>query len=39
MKIVSITHLNTLGSKVILTLKIMDFESVVLTKVVQICEI
>jgi hypothetical protein len=34
MKIVLITHLNTFGSKVLLTLKIMDFESV--TKVVHI---
>jgi hypothetical protein len=39
MKIVFVTHLSTLGSKVILTLKIMDFESVALTKVVHICEI
>ncbi len=39
MKIVFITHLNTFGSKVFLTLKIMDFESVVLTKVVHIYEI
>jgi hypothetical protein len=36
MKIVFITHLSTFGSKVLLTLKIMDFESVVLTKVVHI---
>ncbi len=36
MKIVFITHLNTFGSKVFLTLKIMDFESVVLTKAVHI---
>jgi hypothetical protein len=36
MKIVFITHLNTFGLKVFLTLKIMDFESVVLTKVVHI---
>jgi hypothetical protein len=28
MKIVLITHLNTFGSKVFLTLKIMDFENV-----------
>jgi hypothetical protein len=28
MKIVFITHLNTFGSKVFLTLKIMDFENV-----------
>ncbi len=32
MKIVFITHLNTFGSKVFLTLKIMDFENVALTK-------
>jgi hypothetical protein len=31
-----ITHLSTFGSKVILTLKIMDFENVALTKVVHI---
>jgi hypothetical protein len=31
-----ITHLNTFGSKVLLTLKIMDFESVALIKVVHI---
>jgi hypothetical protein len=36
MKIVFITHLNTFGSKVFLTLKIMDFESVALTKIVHI---
>jgi len=36
MKIVFITHLNTFGSKMFLTLKFMDFESVVLTKVVHI---
>ncbi len=36
MKIVFITHLNTFGSKVLLTLKIIDFESVALTKVVHI---
>ncbi len=36
MKIVFITHLCTFGSKVFLTLKIMDFESVPLTKVVHI---
>jgi hypothetical protein len=35
MKIVSITHLSTFGSKVFLTLKIMDVENVVLTKVVH----
>jgi hypothetical protein len=31
-----ITHLNTFGSKVFLTLKITDFENVLLTKVVHI---
>jgi hypothetical protein len=36
MKIVFITHLSTFGSKVFLTLKIMDFENVALTKVVHI---
>ncbi len=36
MKIVFITHLNTFGSKVFLTLKIMDFENVTLTKVIRI---
>jgi hypothetical protein len=36
MKIVFITHLNTFGSKVFLTLKIMDFENVAWTKVVHI---
>ncbi len=36
MKIVFITHLNTFGSKVFLTLKIVDFENVTLTKVVRI---
>jgi hypothetical protein len=34
-KIIFITHLITFGSKVFLTLKIMDFENVVLTKVVH----
>ncbi len=32
MKIVFITHLNTFGFKMLLTLKIMDFENVALTK-------
>jgi hypothetical protein len=32
-KIIFITHLITFGSKVFLTLKIMDFENVFLTKV------
>jgi len=36
MKIKFITHLSTFGSKVFLTLKIMDFENVDLTKVVHI---
>jgi hypothetical protein len=36
MKTVFITHFNTFGSKMFLTLKIMDFENVVLTKVVRI---
>jgi hypothetical protein len=36
MKIDFITHLSTFGSKVFLTLKITDFENVVLTKVVHI---
>jgi hypothetical protein len=31
-----ITHLSTFGSKVFLTLKIMDFENVLFTKVVHI---
>jgi hypothetical protein len=31
-----IAHLNIFGSNVLLTLKIMDFENVVLTKVVHI---
>jgi hypothetical protein len=35
-KNVFIIHLSTFGSKVFLTLKIMDFENVVLTKVVNI---
>jgi hypothetical protein len=36
MKIVFITHLNTFGSKVILTLKYMDLKNVISTKVVHI---
>jgi hypothetical protein len=36
MKIVFITHLNTFGSKVFLTLKIMDLKNVLSTKVVHI---
>jgi hypothetical protein len=35
-KINLITLLNTFGSKMFLTLKIMDFENVILTKVVHI---
>ncbi len=35
-KIVFITHLSTFGSKVFLTLKIIDFENVSLTKVVHV---
>jgi hypothetical protein len=36
MKIVFIVNLSTFGSKVLLTLKIMDFENVPLTKVVHV---
>jgi hypothetical protein len=36
MKIVFITNLSTFDSKVLLTLKIMDFENVFLTKVVHV---
>jgi hypothetical protein len=36
MKIIFITHVNTFGSKMFLTLKIMDFENVALTNVVHI---
>jgi hypothetical protein len=36
MEIFLITHLNTFGSKLFLTLKIMDFENVALTKGVHI---
>jgi len=36
LKIIFITDLNTFGSKVFLTLKIMDFENVFLTKVVYV---
>jgi hypothetical protein len=36
MKIVFITNFSTFGSKIFLTLKIMNFKSVVLTKVVHI---
>ncbi len=37
MKIIFITHLNSFSSKVLLTLTIMDFENVTLTKVVHTC--
>jgi hypothetical protein len=36
MKFVFITHWNTFGSKVLLTLKVIDFENVILTKVIDI---
>jgi hypothetical protein len=36
MKIVFLTHWSTFGSKVFLTLKIMDFENVIIIKVVHI---
>jgi len=36
MKIVFITHLNTFGRKVFLTLKIMDFENVPLKIIIHI---
>jgi len=36
MKIGFITNLNTFGSKVFLTLKIVDFENMFLTKVVHV---
>jgi hypothetical protein len=36
MKIVFLTDLNTFGSKVFFTLKIMNFENVSLTKVVHV---
>jgi hypothetical protein len=36
MKIVFITHFNTFGSKILLTLKIIDFENVALTKAIHI---
>jgi hypothetical protein len=36
MKFVSITNLNTFGSKMLLTLKIMDFENVFLTEVIHV---
>ncbi len=36
MKIIFITNLNTFGSDMLLTLKIIDFENVALTKFVHI---
>jgi hypothetical protein len=36
MKFYFITHLNIFGSNMFLTLKIMDVESVILTKVIHI---
>jgi hypothetical protein len=36
MKIIFITHLSKFGSKIFLTLKIIDFENVALIKVVHI---
>jgi hypothetical protein len=36
MKIIFMKNLNTFGSKVLLILKIMDFENVPLTKVVHV---
>jgi hypothetical protein len=36
MKTIFITDLNTFGSKMFLTLKIMDFENVLLTKVIYV---
>jgi len=36
MKIIFITNLSTFGSNMLLTVKIMDIENVVLTKVVHI---
>jgi hypothetical protein len=36
MKIIFITHLSTFGSKVLLTMKIMDFENVTLSKIIHI---
>jgi hypothetical protein len=36
MKIIYITDLSTFGSKMFLTLKIMEFENVPLTKVVHV---
>jgi hypothetical protein len=39
MNLFFITHFTKFGSKVFLTMKIMDFENVTLTKVVDICAI
>ncbi len=36
MKIIFMTNLNTFGSKVLLALKIMEFENAPLTKVVHV---
>jgi hypothetical protein len=36
MKIILIINLSTFGSKMLLTLKIMDFENVPLTKVIHV---
>jgi hypothetical protein len=36
MKIIFITNLNTFGSNMLLTLKIMDFQNMALTKVIHI---
>jgi hypothetical protein len=36
MKIVFITYVNTFGLKMLLTLKMMDFENVILTKIVHV---
>jgi hypothetical protein len=38
MKIVFITHLNICVSKMVLTLKIMNFENMALVEVVHICD-
>jgi hypothetical protein len=39
MKVIFVTTLSAFGSKVCLTLKIMDFKNVPLTKVVHVCVI
>jgi len=36
MNLFFITYVNTFGSKMLLTLKIMDFENVLLTKIVHV---